>query len=61
MSTNSSIDGWAHHVDAAVRLTTLRGNDQFNNSLSYAVFRAVRTMMVSITHIAHLTARSNFN
>lgn len=47
MSTNSSIDGWAHHVDGAVRLVTLRGSEQFNNSLSYSVFRAVRDIMIS--------------
>jgi len=48
MSTNGSIKGWANHVDGAIALTKLRGEEQFKNPTSRAVFRAVRTLMVFI-------------
>ncbi|KAH8719484.1 hypothetical protein GQ44DRAFT_364692 [Phaeosphaeriaceae sp. PMI808] len=47
MSTDDTIAAWANHVDGAVTLTKLRGTDQFNNEMSHAVFRAVRTMMIT--------------
>ncbi|KAL6707859.1 hypothetical protein ACN47E_003759 [Coniothyrium glycines] len=47
MSTDDSITAWGNHVDGAVALTKLRGTDQFNNPLSHAIFRAVRTMMIT--------------
>ncbi|KAF2478056.1 uncharacterized protein BDR25DRAFT_250586 [Lindgomyces ingoldianus] len=47
MSTNDTITAWANHVDGAVALTKLRGAEQFKNPMSHAVFRAVRTMMIT--------------
>ncbi|KAF2711504.1 hypothetical protein K504DRAFT_475337 [Pleomassaria siparia CBS 279.74] len=47
MSTDDTIDAWENHVDGAVALTKLRGTDQFKTSMSRAVFRAVRTMMIT--------------
>lgn len=46
MSTDDTIAAWGNHVDGAVALTKLRGTDQFNDPMSLAIFRAVRTMMV---------------
>lgn len=46
MSTDDTIAAWGNHVDGAVALTKLRGTDQFNDPMSHAIFRAVRTMMV---------------
>jgi hypothetical protein len=46
MSTDDTITAWGNHVDGAVALTKLRGMDQFNDPMSHAMFRAVRTMMV---------------
>ncbi|KAF2200460.1 hypothetical protein GQ43DRAFT_373758 [Delitschia confertaspora ATCC 74209] len=42
-----SMMAWANHVDGAVALTKSRGDEQFKNPMSYAVFRAVRTMMIT--------------
>lgn len=47
MSTDDTIAAWANHVDGAVALTKLRGTDQFNDPMSLAMFRAVRTMMIT--------------
>jgi hypothetical protein len=47
MSTDDTIAAWGNHVDGAVALTKLRGTEQFDNEMSHAIFRAVRTMMVS--------------
>ncbi|KAF1848216.1 uncharacterized protein K460DRAFT_364186 [Cucurbitaria berberidis CBS 394.84] len=47
MSTDDSITAWGNHVDGAVALTKLRGTDQFKDPLSHAIFRAVRTMMIT--------------
>ncbi|KAF2994263.1 hypothetical protein E8E13_002116 [Curvularia kusanoi] len=47
MSTDDSITAWGNHVDGAVALTKLRGTDQFNDPMSHAMFRAVRTMMIT--------------
>jgi hypothetical protein len=47
MSTDGTITAWGNHVDGAVTLTKLRGTDQFNNPMSLAMFRAVRTMMIT--------------
>lgn len=47
MSTDDTITAWENHVDGAVALTKLRGVDQFKTSMSRAVFRAVRTMMIT--------------
>jgi hypothetical protein len=49
MSTDDTIAAWGNHVDGAVALTKLRGTDQFDNEMSHAIFRAVRTMMVRRT------------
>ena len=49
MSTDDTITAWGNHVDGAVALTKLRGMDQFNDPISHAMFRAVRTMMVMMT------------
>jgi hypothetical protein len=46
MSTDDTIAAWGNHVDGAVALTKLRGTEQFDNEMSHAIFRAVRTMMV---------------
>jgi hypothetical protein len=56
MSTDDTIDAWENHVDGAVALTKLRGVDQFKTSMSRAVFRAVRTMMVSAYHFTSATS-----
>jgi hypothetical protein len=48
MSTDDTIAAWGNHVDGAVALTKLRGTEQFDNEMSHAIFRAVRTMMVRI-------------
>jgi hypothetical protein len=56
MSTDDTIDAWENHVDGAVALTKLRGVDQFKTSMSRAVFRAVRTMMVSLYHFTSATS-----
>ncbi|KAH7080762.1 hypothetical protein FB567DRAFT_531691 [Paraphoma chrysanthemicola] len=47
MSTDDTITAWGNHVDGAVTLTKLRGTDQFNDEMSHAIFRAVRTMMIT--------------
>lgn len=47
MTTDDSIAAWGNHVDGAVALTKMRGTDQFRNPMSHAVFRAVRTTMVT--------------
>ncbi|KAJ8118181.1 hypothetical protein OPT61_g799 [Boeremia exigua] len=47
MSTDDTITAWGNHVDGAVALTKLRGTDQFNDPMSHAMFRAVRTMMIT--------------
>lgn len=47
MSTDDTIAAWGNHVDGAVALTKLRGMEQFKDPMSHAIFRAVRTMMVS--------------
>jgi hypothetical protein len=47
MSTDDTITAWGNHVDGAVALTKLRGTDQFKDPMSHAVFRAVRTMMIT--------------
>ncbi|KAF2005940.1 hypothetical protein P154DRAFT_423163 [Amniculicola lignicola CBS 123094] len=47
MSTDDTITAWANHVDGAVALTKMRGTEQFRNPMSHAVFRAVRTMMIT--------------
>jgi len=47
MSTDDTITAWGNHVDGAVALTKLRGIEQFNDPMSHAMFRAVRTMMVN--------------
>ncbi|CAO2654501.1 Nn.00g112340.m01.CDS01 [Neocucurbitaria sp. VM-36] len=47
MSTDDTITAWGNHVDGAVALTKLRGTDQFNDPMSHAIFRAVRTMMIT--------------
>ncbi|OAL44944.1 hypothetical protein IQ07DRAFT_226816 [Pyrenochaeta sp. DS3sAY3a] len=47
MSTDDTIAAWGNHVDGAVALTKLRGTDQFNDPMSHAIFRAVRTMMIT--------------
>ncbi|KAF1941733.1 hypothetical protein EJ02DRAFT_454849 [Clathrospora elynae] len=47
MSTDDTITAWGNHVDGAVALTKLRGMDQFNDPMSHAIFRAVRTMMIT--------------
>ncbi|KAF2640389.1 hypothetical protein P280DRAFT_401158 [Massarina eburnea CBS 473.64] len=46
-STQNTITGWGNHVDGAVALTKLRGTEQFKDPISHAVFRAVRTMMIT--------------
>ncbi|KAF1963629.1 hypothetical protein CC80DRAFT_397724 [Byssothecium circinans] len=46
-STNDTIKGWGSHVDGAVALMKLRGTEQFKDPMSHAVFRAVRTMMIT--------------
>jgi hypothetical protein len=48
MSTDDTITAWGNHVDGAVALTKLRGTEQFNDPMSHAIFRAVRTMMVTL-------------
>lgn len=47
MSTDDTITAWGNHVDGAVALTKMRGTDQFNDPMSHAMFRAVRTMMIT--------------
>ncbi|EUC49845.1 hypothetical protein COCMIDRAFT_83594 [Bipolaris oryzae ATCC 44560] len=47
MSTDDTIRAWGNHVDGAVALTKLRGTEQFNDPMSHAIFRAVRTMMIT--------------
>ncbi|KAF2735418.1 hypothetical protein EJ04DRAFT_563433 [Polyplosphaeria fusca] len=47
MTTNDTITAWGNHIDGAVALTKLRGNEQFKNPVSHDVFRAVRTMMIT--------------
>ncbi|KAI4644247.1 hypothetical protein J4E93_006147 [Alternaria ventricosa] len=47
MSTDDTITAWGNHVDGAVALTKLRGMEQFNDPMSHAMFRAVRTMMIT--------------
>ncbi|KAF2808082.1 uncharacterized protein BDZ99DRAFT_447247 [Mytilinidion resinicola] len=47
MATPETVNAWANHVDGAVALVKLRGNEQFKNPFSYSVFRAVRTMMIT--------------
>ncbi|KAF2747154.1 hypothetical protein M011DRAFT_468044 [Sporormia fimetaria CBS 119925] len=47
MTTNNSIAGWGTHVDGAVELTKLRGIEQLNDPMSSAVFKAVRTIMIT--------------
>ncbi|KAF2134597.1 hypothetical protein P153DRAFT_352571 [Dothidotthia symphoricarpi CBS 119687] len=47
MSTDDTITAWGNHVDGAVALTKLRGTDQFSDPMSLAMFRAVRTMMIT--------------
>ncbi|PSN64285.1 hypothetical protein BS50DRAFT_498411 [Corynespora cassiicola Philippines] len=47
MSTDDTITAWGNHVDGAVTLTKLRGEEQFKDPMSHAVFRAVRTMMIT--------------
>ncbi|KAL5118488.1 hypothetical protein ACEQ8H_003664 [Pleosporales sp. CAS-2024a] len=47
MSTDDTITAWGNHVDGAVALTKLRGTDQFKDEMSHAIFRAVRTMMIT--------------
>ncbi|KAF2031892.1 hypothetical protein EK21DRAFT_62152 [Setomelanomma holmii] len=47
MSTDDTITAWGNHVDGAVTLTKLRGTDQFKDEMSHAIFRAVRTMMIT--------------
>lgn len=47
MSTDHTIKAWANHVDGAVALTKLRGDSQFKHPMSRAVFRAVRTVMIT--------------
>jgi hypothetical protein len=47
MSTDHTIKAWANHVDGAVALTKLRGDEQFKHPMSRAVFRAVRTVMIT--------------
>ena len=47
MSTDDTKDAWESHVDGAVALTISRGADQFKTKMSRAVFRAVRTMMIT--------------
>jgi hypothetical protein len=59
MSTGDTIAAWGHHVDGAVALTKMRGKEQFKDPMSHAVFRAVRTMMVSITE-SYLLACAKF-
>ena len=60
MSTDDTIDAWEHHVDGAVALTKLRGVDQFKTSMSRAVFRAVRTMMVRTQYFINTNSRLRF-
>ncbi|KAF2848237.1 hypothetical protein T440DRAFT_481074 [Plenodomus tracheiphilus IPT5] len=47
MSTDDTITAWGNHVDGAVALTKLRGTAQFADPMSHAIFRAVRTMMIT--------------
>ncbi|KAI8939215.1 hypothetical protein NX059_005044 [Plenodomus lindquistii] len=47
MSTDDTIAAWGNHVDGAVALTKLRGTAQFEDPMSHAIFRAVRTMMIT--------------
>lgn len=47
MSTDDTITAWGNHVDGAVALTKLRGTAQFADPTSHAIFRAVRTMMIT--------------
>ncbi|KAF2687789.1 hypothetical protein K458DRAFT_294309 [Lentithecium fluviatile CBS 122367] len=47
MSTDDTITAWGNHVDGAVALTKMRGTEQFKDPMSHAVFRAVRTMMIT--------------
>jgi hypothetical protein len=47
MSTDDTITAWGNHVDGAVALTKMRGTDQFSDPMSHAMFRAVRTMMIT--------------
>lgn len=47
MSTDDTITAWGNHVDGAVALTKLRGTAQFKDPISHAMFRAVRTMMIT--------------
>ncbi|CAA9957188.1 C6 finger domain protein [Pyrenophora teres f. maculata] len=47
MSTDDTIAAWGNHVDGAVALTKLRGMEQFKDPMSHAIFRAVRTMMIT--------------
>ncbi|KAF2876721.1 hypothetical protein BDV95DRAFT_235168 [Massariosphaeria phaeospora] len=47
MSTGDTINAWGNHVDGAVALTKMRGTDQFKDPMSHAMFRAVRTIMIT--------------
>ncbi|EOA85057.1 hypothetical protein ACJQWK_06987 [Exserohilum turcicum] len=47
MSTDDTITAWGNHVDGAVTLTKLRGTEQFKDPMSHAIFRTVRTMMIT--------------
>jgi hypothetical protein len=60
MSTDDTITAWGNHVDGAVALTKLRGMDQFKDPMSYAVFKAVRTMMVCIVSIRMAAQLDNY-
>ena len=53
MSTDDTIAAWGNHVDGAVALTKLRGMEQFKDPMSHAIFRAVRTMMVSTVAVCY--------
>lgn len=56
-STRSKLS-WAYHINGAVSLIKMRGEEQLHNPRSLQLFRAVRAFMV--IHKSKTTARTNF-
>ncbi len=61
MSTDDTITAWGNHVDGAVALTKAARHRSVQRSLSrYAIFRAVRTMMVRAPWLCLLSPVANW-
>lgn len=46
-SSDQSVQAWTRHIDGAVAIVRARGTTQFNDQQSLALFRAVRTQMLT--------------